>query len=190
MSHVSILFGGAASLVLLLGIPGCGGTQVGDNSSPQPKQNSQAEHKPGQNNPEQSKVVQTESQPNVSAQNKPTSPATNSGLGGMPSPANALTQSLGKINRLKIMNDLRQFGFAYLAYVQMHNQGPSGWEAFLEYAAQRNEPTQGYQRIREAGYEVKWNVRFADARAGTSNFVLAKREEGDPKLMLDGSIQP
>jgi hypothetical protein len=88
-------------------------------------------------------------------------------------------------------NDLWQFGVAYLDYHDVHGEGPPDWDTLLAFAAERNHKSDAIQRVRDAGYQVKWGVKIREVAAtGTSilEYVIAESPQGGPKLMLDGSI--
>ena len=86
--------------------------------------------------------------------------------------------------------DLRHLRTAYSNYHDAHGQGPADWNSLIEAAGQDSEAVAAIQRLKDQGYQVKWGVRTSDATNGIGNFVLAESPQGEPKLMLDGSIVP
>jgi hypothetical protein len=86
-----------------------------------------------------------------------------------------------------VANDLAVLGMAYSNHIDVHGQGPSGWEECLATAASSQLDTAAIERVRDLGYQVQWGVRFQDATNGVTNFSLATLP-GNPTLMLDGSI--
>jgi hypothetical protein len=88
-----------------------------------------------------------------------------------------------------IADDLKAVGLAYHHYIDYNRQGPPGWDEFLAFADEENLNVGAIQRVRDAGYQLKWNVSFVDAAEGTMNFVLADSPAGGPTLMLDGSVR-
>jgi hypothetical protein len=87
-------------------------------------------------------------------------------------------------------NDLAAVGLAYHDHHDVHSQGPAGWDEFITFAeGSESLDANAIRRVRDAGYQMQWNVRFRDVTAGLSNTVLAENTSGGPKLMLDGSVQ-
>jgi hypothetical protein len=86
------------------------------------------------------------------------------------------------------VEDLRQLRKAYSDYHDVHAQGPDSWETLFDFARQKELKTDGLERLRDAGYQVKWGVKTSDVTDGIGNFVLAEPADGGPKLMLDGTI--
>jgi len=86
--------------------------------------------------------------------------------------------------------DLSAVGLAYHSYHDAFNQGPPGWDEFITFAeGQPGVDADAIRKVREAGYQMQWNIKFRDVTAGLSNTVLAENPSGGPKLMLDGSVQ-
>lgn len=92
--------------------------------------------------------------------------------------------------RAKLIEDLKYTGEAHKAYLDEYKVGPSGWEELIQFAQVQGITGEHMRRLREAGYEMKWNVKLADIKEPTSTVVLAKPPGDGPKLMLDGSVQP
>ncbi len=88
-----------------------------------------------------------------------------------------------------LVNDLKQVGVGYHNFHDANRQGPAGWDEFMEFARGTNEPVEAYERVRAAGYELKWGVKFQDVTEGLGNSVLAQRPGGGPTLMMDGSVR-
>ena len=89
-----------------------------------------------------------------------------------------------------ISEDLAAAGVAYHYHHDVHSQGPAGWDDFITFADASDDLDAGaIRRVRDAGYQMQWNVRFRDVTEGLSNTVLAESSGGGPKLMLDGSVQ-
>jgi hypothetical protein len=92
----------------------------------------------------------------------------------------------GSDNNVRLVNDLKGVGVAYHNYHDTFSKGPANWEEL----AKTSIDAQQIQRVRDAGYQVKWGVKFSEVTEGTSNTVLAEKPGGGgPKLMMDGSVQ-
>lgn len=87
-----------------------------------------------------------------------------------------------------IVNDLAVLGLVYHDYHDAHRQGPPGWDEAIRFAAEHSRNPAALERVRAAGYQVKWGKRLRDVTAGTANTVLAESGSG-PRLMFDGSVQ-
>jgi hypothetical protein len=86
--------------------------------------------------------------------------------------------------------DLAAVGIAYQYYHDAHRQGPPGWDEFIAFAeGQPDLDADAIRKVRDAGYQMQWNVEFRTVTAGLSNTVLAENPAGGPKLMMDGSVQ-
>ena len=86
--------------------------------------------------------------------------------------------------------DLAAVGSAYHYYHDVHRQGPPGWDEFIAFAdGQSDLDADAIRKVRDAGYQMQWNVEFRTVTAGLSNTVLAENAGGGPKLMMDGSVQ-
>ena len=88
-----------------------------------------------------------------------------------------------------LSNDLKATGMAYHNFHDLNTQGPAGWDEFLQHAQQMGDSPDALQRVRDAGYELQWGVKFSRVSEGLSNTVLAKRAAGGPTLMMDGSVR-
>jgi len=86
-----------------------------------------------------------------------------------------------------VAEDLRVLAAAYSYHIDVHGQGPAGWDECLAMASGSNLDTAAIERVRDLGYQVQWGVKFQDATNGSSNFTLASAP-GNPTLMLDGSV--
>ena len=89
-----------------------------------------------------------------------------------------------------IRDDLRRFATVYLDHHDVHGKGPESWEAMLAFAAEREQPTEPIQRVRDAGYQITWGASIRDATEGVDNYVIAESPSGGPKLMISGAILP
>lgn len=92
-------------------------------------------------------------------------------------------------NEAILVNDLKQLGLAYHNYHDQHRQGPASWDELIAWAKQASEPVEAFERVRQAGYEVQWGVKFSDLTDGLSNTVMAKPPGAGPTLMMDGSVR-
>ena len=86
-----------------------------------------------------------------------------------------------------VAEDLRVLGMAYSYHIDVHGQGPAGWDECLTMASESKLDTAAIERVRDLGYQVQWGVKYQDATNGSSNFALAS-SPGNPTLMLDGSV--
>jgi hypothetical protein len=89
----------------------------------------------------------------------------------------------------KLVNDLKQVGLAYHWFHDQHKRGPADWDEFAQFVADDAMAAESLNRVRAAGYDVKWNVNFNEVSQGLSNTVLASRPAGPPTLMMDGSVR-
>lgn len=86
--------------------------------------------------------------------------------------------------------DLAAVGTAYHYYHDVYRQGPPGWDEFIAFAeGQSDLDADAIRKVRDAGYQMQWNVEFRTVTAGLSNTVLAQNPSGGRKLMMDGSVQ-
>lgn len=111
-----------------------------------------------------------------------------SGCNPLNSLEEAKQQAEAKAKESMTANDLKVLSMLYLDYHDAKRQGPAGWNEVLDYCQQTNMPTAPIERLRDAGYEVQWGVRFADLKDGMSNTVLAEKS-GGPTLMFDGVVR-
>jgi hypothetical protein len=88
----------------------------------------------------------------------------------------------------RLMNELRQTGLAYHNYHDKNQQGPSGWDELISFDKDTGGDGAAIARVRDAGYQMKWNVKFSEVTEGLSNAVMAENPAGGPKLMMDGSV--
>ena len=111
-----------------------------------------------------------------------TNPGGDAGAGGENSAPSAAADASSTIS------DLRVLGRLYHDHHDVHNRGPDGWDAALQFASQGNYDAAALERLRTAGYQVQWGKSLREITGGTSNTVLAEAGSG-PKLMFDGSVQ-
>jgi hypothetical protein len=96
----------------------------------------------------------------------------------------------GCVNKQAILiNDLKQTGLAYHNYHDQHQQGPPGWDELIAFDKAAGGDGISIGQIRDAGYQMKWNVRFSELTAGLANTVMADHPSGGPTLMMDGSVR-
>jgi hypothetical protein len=87
-------------------------------------------------------------------------------------------------SQARLMNDLKVVGLDYINFHDANRKGPASWEEL-----QKNSmDAQAVQRVKDAGYQVKWGVELNKIEGGTSNTVLAEKPGGRFKLMMDGSV--
>jgi CubicO group peptidase (beta-lactamase class C family) len=86
------------------------------------------------------------------------------------------------------ISDLRVLGRLYHDHHDVHNRGPDGWDAAIQFASTGDYDVSALERLRTAGYQVQWGKSLREITEGTSNTVLAEAGSG-PKLMFDGSVQ-
>lgn len=89
----------------------------------------------------------------------------------------------------RLINDLKQTGLAYHQYHDQHQQGPANWDELIAFEKASSGDPIGLVRARDAGYQMKWSVRFSEVAEGLSNTVLAENPGGGPTLMMDGSVR-
>jgi len=88
--------------------------------------------------------------------------------------------------------NLKALGKIYHAYHDANRTGPDSWSTAEEYCRKYDAWQKILQDLRRDGVVVHWGISFAQARVGTSNYVLAY-EKSTPKsggwvLRLDGSV--
>ena len=89
----------------------------------------------------------------------------------------------------KLRNDLKQTGLAWLEYQDVNKKAAANWDELIAYAKKMDVGADAITRVRDAKYELKWNVKWQDAKDGISNTVLGEKPDGGPKLMMDGSVR-
>jgi hypothetical protein len=87
-------------------------------------------------------------------------------------------------SELKLMNDLKVVGLDYHNFHDANRKGPANWEELQKASMD----PQAVQRVKDAGYQVKWGVEFGKVSEGLSNTVLAEKPGGKYKLMMDGAV--
>ena len=100
-----------------------------------------------------------------------------------------LLPGCGANQHAKFMNDLKQTGLAYHNYHDSNQQGPPGWDELIAFDKSNGGDGLAIARVRDAGYQMKWNVKFSDVTEGLSNAVMAEKPSGGPRIMMDGSVQ-
>jgi len=85
----------------------------------------------------------------------------------------------------RLLNDLKVVGLDYHNYHDANRVGPANWDELMKNSRDR----EAVQRVRDAGYQVKWGVKFTEVTEGLANTVLAEKPGGGPKVMMDGSVQ-
>ena len=88
--------------------------------------------------------------------------------------------------RNPLNHDLNQFKNAYFAYEQQHKKGPANWEEITIFAKSIEIPTESIQKVKDAGYLVRWGVSIP--RNPAPDDVMAHRPSGGPKVMFNGRI--
>jgi hypothetical protein len=91
-------------------------------------------------------------------------------------------------SQARLLNDLKQTGLAYHNYHDVNQQGPSGWDELINFDKGIGGDGQAITRVRDAGYQLKWNARFSQV-GSLAETVLAENPSGGPKLMMDGSVR-
>ncbi len=86
-------------------------------------------------------------------------------------------------------DDLKALGLVWHNYHDAHAIGPAGWDECLKFAQENEHDAAALQRLRDAGFDVRWGVNFRDVREGLSNTVLAEAPDSDVHLFFDGSVQ-
>jgi hypothetical protein len=101
----------------------------------------------------------------------------------------AIVSGCGASNQAKFMNDLKQTGLAYQNHHDAHQQGPASWDELIATDKSTGGDGQAIARVRDAGYQMKWGVKFSEVSEGLSNAVMAEKPGGGPRIMMDGSVQ-
>ncbi len=88
--------------------------------------------------------------------------------------------------------NLKTLGKIYHAYHDNHRTGPNSWATTEAFCQQYEAWQEVLQELRSDEVVVHWGISFAQAKVGTSNYVLAY-EKSTPKsggwvLRLDGSV--
>ena len=96
----------------------------------------------------------------------------------------------GGASDVKLRNDLKQTGLAYHTYHDDNKKGPANWEEFLAHA-KKSDPVAvaSIERVRDAGYQLKWDVKFNELKEPSSSTVLGEKTGGGPKLYMDGAVK-
>jgi hypothetical protein len=89
----------------------------------------------------------------------------------------------------RLANDLKVTGLAYHSYHNDHTQGPPGWDELIKYAEETNNAPDAIRRVKDAGYEMTWNVKLGDVKGAIADTVLGKPTKGGPTLWMDGSVR-
>jgi len=89
---------------------------------------------------------------------------------------------------IKLRNDLKQTGVIWHGYHDENKKGPANWDELIAYAKKTNQPADSIQRVRDAKYDLKWDVKLSELKGASSETVLAESPGGGPKLMMDGSV--
>ncbi|MAG92234.1 MAG: hypothetical protein CMJ48_00570 [Planctomycetaceae bacterium] len=87
------------------------------------------------------------------------------------------------------VDDLKVLGLLWHNYHDAHAVGPAGWDECLRFAQENGQDAAAIQRLRDAGFDVRWGVNFRDVREGLANTVLAQAPDNDVHLFFDGSVQ-
>ena len=89
-------------------------------------------------------------------------------------------------------DDLKMVGVAYHGYHDRFRRGPSDWDSLIKNARNdRGIPIESLERIRDAGYSLKWDIEFQAVQGSTAETVLAELPDnkGGLRLMMDGSVK-
>jgi hypothetical protein len=89
----------------------------------------------------------------------------------------------------RLANDLKATGLAYHAYYDDHKQGPPDWNELIKHAEEKNNFPDAIRRVRDAGYDMTWNVKFGELKTPMADTVLAKPTKTGPTLWMDGSVR-
>ena len=83
---------------------------------------------------------------------------------------------------------LKLTGIAYYKHLVSHQKGPANWDELIASAKASGE-AESIQYVRDAKYDLKWNVNFADVKDGLASTVLGEKTGSSLELMMDGSIR-
>lgn len=89
----------------------------------------------------------------------------------------------------RLTNDLKGTGMVYHLYHDDNKQGPPGWDELIKYAEETNNFPDAIRRVRDAGYEMTWNVKFSELKTPLVDTVLGKPTKAGPTLWMDGSVR-
>lgn len=98
-------------------------------------------------------------------------------------------QGCGGASQAKLRNDLKAVGLAYHSFHDEKQKGPANWDELIDHAQKANLFPDAIKRVKDAGYQVTWDAKFASLTGGMSNTVLAKPPGAGPTLMMDGSVK-
>ncbi len=90
---------------------------------------------------------------------------------------------------LRMRNDLKQVGLTFHTYHDQKKKGPASWDDFIAFAKSVGQSADSVERVKAAGYEVKWNVDLNKLDKPISESILAEKPGSDLKLYCDGSVQ-
>ena len=95
----------------------------------------------------------------------------------------------GGLSDAKQRNDLKQTGLAWHEFNDEKKKPPASWDELIAYYKGKYGEATSLERARDAKYDLKWNLKFSDAKEGMANTVLGEKPGGGMKLMLDGSVK-
>jgi hypothetical protein len=87
-----------------------------------------------------------------------------------------------------LINDLKQVGLAYHNYHDANQKGPANWEELIKFEQETGGDGASIQRVRAAGYQMKWDAKFSELPEGLANTAMAEKAGGGPTLMMDGGV--
>ena len=84
--------------------------------------------------------------------------------------------------------DLKLMGLMFTEYEIEKQKRPTSWDELITHAKEKNNEraAESIQRVRDADYQVAWDVQPGEQRA--TDTVLAKPPGEGPVLMLDGRV--
>ncbi|MEQ8786559.1 MAG: hypothetical protein RIC55_09685 [Pirellulaceae bacterium] len=100
----------------------------------------------------------------------------------------AMNQAQQAAGSASMQADLGKLAEMYHMHHDANGQGPAGWDELIAFTEKMNKPTEPIARVREAGYNVKWGVKFSTLTEGMTNTVMAEKA-GGPTLMFDGAVR-